>query len=110
MRATLEADRSNSQRQHHLCQVRQSSYLEHLREEPLSDLVEPEVVQVVQRLDRRPDGVARQRQLGRPRSRRRLFRHGCGSGGGGLLVDGRERRRVRGSPLGAATGNTMRVD
>ena len=102
MRATLEADSSNSQ--HHLCQVRQSpsSYLEHFREEPLSDLVEPEVVQVVERLDRRPDGVARQRQLGR-NPRRSIFgghSHGCG---GGLLVDGRERRLQRGSPLGAET-------
>ena len=74
-----------------------SPYLEDFGEESLSDLVEPEVVEVVERLDRRPDGVARQGQL-RPRVARRSL---LGRGGPILLVDGRERRRVRRPPLGS---------
>ena len=79
-----------------------SSYLEDFGEESLPDLVEPEVVEVVERLDRRPDGVARQRQL-RPRVAMRSL---LGRGGPILLVDGRERRRVRRSPLGSETEET----
>ena len=78
-----------------------SPYLEDFGEESLSDLVEPEVVEVVERLDRRPDGVARQGQL-RPRVVRRSL---LGRGGPILLDDGRERRRVRRSPLGSEAEN-----
>ena len=81
-----------------------SPYLEYFGEESLSDLVEPEVVEVVERLDRRPDGVARQGQL-RPRVAMRSL---LGRGGPILLVDGRERRRVRGPPLGPEAKHALK--